>query len=272
MITHTLEIKLDNYFDKWSIYPIGDIHLGNVGCDKPALRKTVKEISEKKDAYWIGMGDYAEFIGHLHPYFEPENIDKDLKIQQLRHFAKHQVNEVFKELSPIKDRLLGIKRGNHEKMVSDKGDYDPAQELSEMFETKYLGYESMMRIYVSGKDGRKRYGFVIYCHHGFGGGKKPGSHANNMLDLATSYDADLFIMGHVHRMQSMKTARLSLNTRGTLLSKDVAFIISGTYLKMKQEGMEGYEVKKGLPPTTIGSPYVNIFCDHHYNVHFELVI
>lgn len=272
MIIHTIEIKLDNYFDKWSIYPIGDIHLGNVGCDKLALRKTVREVDEKKDAYWIGMGDYAEFITHLDKRFEPENVDAKLRVQELARLVKHQTEQVIQELSPIQDKCLGIKRGNHEKTVSDRGEDDPARDLAEKLNTKYLGYESMTRIYVSGKDGRKRYGFVIYCHHGFGGGKKPGSHANNMLDLATNYDADLFIMGHVHRIQSMKTARLSLNTRGTLLSKDVAFIISGTYLRMKQEGMEGYEVKKGLPPTTIGSPYVNIFCDHHYNVHFELVI
>jgi len=272
MITHTVDIALDNYRDEWTIYPLGDIHLGNVGFDKLALRKTVQEIQKRENIVWIGMGDYGEFISHLDPRFDPENVDRKTKVQQLQFFAQHQVDEIEKELAPIANKCVGIKRGNHEKVISDRFLYDPAHDLAKRFNTKYLGYESMTRFYVSGKDGRKRYSVVAYAHHGFGGGKKPGSHANNLLDLAAYYEADLYITGHVHRLQSIKSTKLIINTSGKLLSRDVAFVNSGTYLRMKQEGMEGYEVKKGLPPTVIGSPHININYARHNSFSLEVVI
>lgn len=273
MITHTIELKVEKPISEIiSLYPLGDIHLGNVGCDKNGLRRKVKEIAENPLAYWIGMGDYAEYIGYLDPRFEAENVDPEYKVHEFKYWGQRMNRDVVKELEPIKEKCLGMLRGNHEKTVSDKYLFDPALDLAERFKTKYLGYECMLRIYVIDGGGTKRYSFVIYAHHGFGGGRKHGAVINNLVDLSAFYEADLFITGHTHKTISTKTDYLFLNTKGNLYAKDRGFLVTGTFLRMKQEGMEGYEVRKGLPPTYIGTPHVKVHCDREWNHRFELVI
>ncbi len=149
MIIHKYKVELDNYWtDKWLIYPIGDIHWGHQGCDKVALRQTIRTVANNPYARWIGMGDYGEFITYQHPYFDPSSVDKSTRVWEMKQWARREVGKIADELYPIKDKCIGILRGNHEKFISDRGDIDPAQELAEKLQTKYLGYECMIRVYV----------------------------------------------------------------------------------------------------------------------------
>ena len=272
MIKQLIDIQLENYFDTWSLYPIGDLHKGHVGHDKFKLRKVVKEIEDNPNARWIGMGDYGEYIDWLDKRFDPDTVDKDMRVFEFKDIAQALNQRIIKDLEPIKDKCIGLLRGNHEKVYTDRKSFDPANDLAERFNVKYLGYESMTRISVKGPDGKRRYSLVVFAHHGFGGGKKPGSHANNMLDMVTGYEADLYILNHNHRIITMKSVRQHLNSSGNLVNKVQAFINGGSFLNMKQDGIEGYEVKKGLLPLPVGCPHVNISCDwKHSTANMELV-
>jgi len=271
LISQSIEISLDSFLDAWSLYPLGDIHKGHVGHDKLTLKKTVAAIADNPLAYWIGMGDYGEYIDWLDKRFDPSNVSRDMRVYEFRDVAQALNRVITKDLDPIKDKCLGIGRGNHEKAYTDRKSFDPAADLADRFKAKYLGYEALTRISVKGPDGRRRYSFVVYTHHGYGGGKKPGSHANNLNDMILGYDADLYIMGHDHRIITMKAARQYLNTSGKLITKEIALVNSGSFLNMKQDGIEGYEVKKGMLPLPVGCPYINIWCDRNYHVHMGIV-
>lgn len=41
---------------------LGDIHLGNINCDKEKFKEIVDWIASDPQRYWIGMGDYIEAI------------------------------------------------------------------------------------------------------------------------------------------------------------------------------------------------------------------
>lgn len=69
--------------DVFHIYPLGDIHLGAIGCAEHKIEAKVKEIAEQDNAYWIGMGDYVDAItkddkrfssGGLAPWVNPHDI------------------------------------------------------------------------------------------------------------------------------------------------------------------------------------------------------
>jgi len=275
LITHKVTINLDSTNTQtWRLYPIGDIHLGNVGCDKTALSRTIKTIKDDPLARWIGLGDYAEYIGWTDPRFEPESVDKEYKVNDFKYWGQRMNRDVIKHFEPIADKCIGLMSGNHEKTVADRYLFDPTADLAERLKAKYLGYECMIGFKVLRHTGRCDYGFDAYCHHGFGGGRKPGSVINNLVDLAAYYQANLFLTGHTHKIISTKINRLRLTEKCKLVSEDVAFLVCGTYLRMKQENMEGYEVKKGLPPTFIGSPYIEISNnkDMHGGYNFELRI
>ena len=270
MIVHKVEIKVKTETIPWRLYPIGDIHLGNVGCDKAALRAIIKKVADDPAGHWIGMGDYAEYIGWTDPRFDAESIDADYKVNEFKYWGQRMNRDVMKYLEPIADKCIGILSGNHEKSVADRYLFDPARDLAKRLKTKYLMYECMLGFKVITDDGRTRYNFDAYCHHGFGGGRKPGGMLNNLVDLAAYYKVQLFIVGHNHKLIGTKTNQLRLTEKCKLKSDEIAFLVSGTFLRMKQEGMQGYEVKAGLLPTFIGSPYIEIWSHSNNNCRMEL--
>lgn len=272
MITQTITLTLDPYTTSWSLYPIGDIHKGHVGHDKNALRKVIKQIEDNPHAYWIGMGDYGEYIDWLDKRFDPNSVDKSVYVHEFKNVAQVLNRLIVTDLEPIKDKCLGLLRGNHEKTYAERKSFDPAADLAERFKVKYLGYEALTRITIKDIGGTNRYSLVVYTHHGFGAGKKPGSHVNNMLDMVLGYEADLYILGHDHRIITMKCMRKWLNTKGSLVNLPQCFLNSGSFLDMKQEGIEGYEVKKGMLPLPVGCPHANIkFKKKHNSFEIELV-
>ena len=259
MELHTFEVKLpDSYRQEWRLYFIGDIHYSHLGCDRRALNGDIKEVAATPNAYWFGMGDYDEYITFTDPRFDPEAFDKDTKVDFLKMMGEKQTRKIVDVLEPIKDKCIGIVEGNHELEYGKRNDYDPAVGVAKGLNTKFLSYEALTRIYVSGPDGRKRYSIVVFTHHGWGGGMTEGAALNRLAGLVKEWDADIYVTGHNHKMVSAISPRLGINTSGKYYSRSVVLITSGTYLKTKQVGIQGYEVKKGGKPTPIGCSKIRI--------------
>ena len=56
----TIELpKKDSHID---LRPLGDIHLGNLGCDVDKYVRSIKYINDNDDCYTIGMGDYIDNV------------------------------------------------------------------------------------------------------------------------------------------------------------------------------------------------------------------
>ena len=273
MELHTYEIKLPkSYRQEWHLYPIGDIHYTNIGCDKTALVRDIKEIADNPLAFWIGMGDYDEYITYGDPRFDPESFTKDARVDFLKSMGQKQTQKMVNIFEPIKDRCIGITEGNHELEYAKRHDHDPAAAVAENLGVKFLTYEALTRISVSGPDGRKRYSITVYTHHGWGGGDTAGAGLTRMERLAITWDADIYITGHDHKLASTVRPRLGINSHGNFTDRPVALIQSGTYLKSKQVGIQGYEVKKGYKPSPIGCPRITIKGNHLSNFSIGLTL
>lgn len=264
-----------NSRSSWFLYPLGDTHYGNYGCDERALKRTIKEIETTTNAYWLGMGDYFDAIDWRDPRFDASSKNKDERIRENKYWIQREIRKGVKPYEPIFGKCLGLLEGNHERNIALRFSYsmvgDFASRINQYQPTidedlenndLYLGYETLIHIGVTGNDcrqGKERYNIKIYAHHGFGGGKKPGSHANNLLDLATSVDADIYLLGHNHWLLTFAKPRLGLSRNGDrYIRKTLHFVNTGTYLKSKMLGHDGYEVVKGYSPTIIGSPIIKI--------------
>ena len=62
MFCHQVKIKLDRKDDDIQIRPLGDIHIGNLGCDLEEFKKSVKWVASNHNHYTIGMGDYIDNV------------------------------------------------------------------------------------------------------------------------------------------------------------------------------------------------------------------
>lgn len=253
MIDNQVKVVLEKPYSPWSLWFVGDAHFGCAAFDRDAFLRTVKAIQDEKDARWLGMGDLGNYIDFRDNRFNPEAADPRDKVKELFRLANKHTDEIFGALAPIADKCLGIHQGNHEWSFEERHYYNGAKVLADRLGVKYLGYEALTRVYVHSLNGHQEYTIAIYSHHGFGSGRKGGSHINNLVDLVAECEADIYCMGHNHQLQARKKPRYRISGRGNIVQQNLVFVNSGTYQRSHILGIDGYEVRKGLPLTAVGS-------------------
>lgn len=261
----TRDINIDSRSDVIKITPIGDVHIGGKDCDKKLLEQTVAKIAADQHHYWIGMGDFGEFINFRDKRFDPHELDPEMQLRDLADLPKVQSDMIARRLYPIRDRCLGLLCGNHEETIRLRHDQDIHWNLcNAMFEPENawglqsangldLGYSAFVRLRVCRAGGGKT-PILIYAHHGAGGGRKSGSKINRLEDASQFFhEADIYLMGHVHDRAAWVKPALSVAAKSdTIVQKWRAFGITGTYKKTYQQDGMGYGEKMMLPPTALG--------------------
>jgi len=254
MIVQTVRIPY-KYGETVRIKPIFDVHLGNKYCDKRHFKDYLDD-----DCYFMGGGDYLDSI-----------ITRDLK-----RYEKHsddtetdaiideQVEMGYELLKPVKDRIIGWGRGNHEETIKKHCGTDPSKRIADLLGCPYLGYSGLIRLLLT-EDGSRGRTVIIRWHHGWGGGSRTqGADLTKFSRDVAYWDADIFLYGHVHKRQNDKIPRLGLSGE-RLISKPKVVGICGTFLKTYSETTDStYSELKGYPPVEIGGLIVSIKPDRNW--------
>lgn len=250
-----IKIK-DSSTNKWFyVIGIGDIHLGNVGCDLSKLRSQVEYIKNKKDCYWIGMGDYLDCINYTDKRFDPDIIAKPY-INRLANCIPLQIKELAKILDPIKNKCLGLHRGNHEEKIRLQHQYDVVYELCRTwnFEVPDLQDSAItrLRFQKEGKGKQPSYAFDIFSTHGNVGGRKGGAKVNRLEDMIGYIDADIYLIAHSHTKLTSSRAVLFVDNNLNLRHKKRILAVTGCFLNGYTQGVSNYVEKWNYPPTSTG--------------------
>ena len=197
-----------NRSSRFTLYPVGDVHLGNSACDERLFRSVVQRIAEDDNALWIGLGDYADFINMSDPRFSTEALSSWVRMSHLGDLARAQSERFLDIVQPIASKCLGLVEGNHERSIQkhyersiyseivsgikEMGGFDADLPLA-------FGYSGwlMLHFYRSQKDAQGTL-LRVYLHHGFVGGRLAGAKALNMQRVLWNHECDLAIMGHSH--------------------------------------------------------------------------
>ena len=253
------------------IVPLGDIHIGAAACDEEHFTQTVKYIKDN-DCYWIGMGDYCDFINKSDKRFSVDSLADWIGIKELGDLAKNQERRFLEIVNPIASRCLGLLMGNHEGTILTKYERDiysnivtGVKEAGGMKDTDSLalGYSGWLRLRFSRHGSNSRRHILINCHHGFVGGKLAGAKALNMQRWLWNHEADLVIFGHSHNISIQREAVEYVDDRDNIAIRDKLGCFSGTFLKTTQEGTTTYSEVKGYFPLPTGgveiilTPYKN---------------
>jgi hypothetical protein len=248
--------------DSLTLIPIGDIHLGSPACDSQKLSETIKWVLGRPDTYVIGMGDYADLVVRQDlKRFTGSCVSEDMRdwLDGILNQQRRLVVEKFKPLAEA-GRLLGLAEGNHEASIKKHHSYDIMKDICSMLETPYLGYSFFYRLTLKKKNLGVKRNLIIYGHHGFGGGRKPGSSVNRLLDSANSYDADIVLSGHDHQKLGKRHIRLGVTQNGEprIVHKPVVLARTGTFLKTAINGHTTYSEQFGFPPTDTGVVRIDV--------------
>lgn len=214
------------------------------------------------------MGDYAEAF-HL--------TDDRLDLKQMDVVSTdEQYENVSKLLFPIREKIVCLLAGNHDYRLYMRSGHDYCEWLGKELDVPYCGYDAYVRFHFSrvnaGKDSLHRTAFNLYAHHGWSSARTDGAVVKSIQDMHNIFPGcHLYLMGHTHRLgEALPKTWLYVNNGGKVQEFMERFVFTGSYYKGYEIG-EGssYVESRGLPPTSLGSPIVEVKVNrsdgHHYS-------
>lgn len=232
-----IETDLDHVF----IIPLSDLHLGDPNFDEEKLNGYLEWILERENAYVFLNGDIFDcaIIGSKSNPFEAVMTVSE---------AKRKAKEL---LIPIKDRVLGITMGNHERRIWKTTGNDVSEDLAMI-----LGLEDIygQKGIVINLNINNNVNYDIYVKHGTGGGKTQAYRLKKLKECADIVkNADLYIIGHVHDILTFSINPLFINPDRGLYNRKQTFVASSSYLKYG-----GYAEDLDFEPAKTGSPRIRL--------------
>uniref|UniRef100_A0A6M3Y335 Calcineurin-like phosphoesterase n=1 Tax=viral metagenome TaxID=1070528 RepID=A0A6M3Y335_9ZZZZ len=236
------------------ILPIFDIHLGNVSCDKLALKKDLATVD--KNTYIIGGGDWLDSIIVADRKRYRKSADDSAPHED--DIVDQQIEEMYDLVKDYKKQIIGLSTGNHEDTITVRCNTNPIKRLCKMLDTPFLSYSSLLKLSFSENNARGRT-VIVRTHHGWGGGSRTmGADLTKYSRDVGCWEADIFLYGHVHKKQNDRVPRLGLSGL-QLISRPKIMVICGTYLKtFTKSDSPSYSEKEGYPPTEIGASLITI--------------
>jgi len=246
MISVELSIPY-KYGDVIKLRPIFDVHWGNRHCATKDFKDFLS--SADKHTYFIGGGDLFDSI-----------ILKDWRYSKTTDtkpgaddFLDIHVQEMTEILKPYKDRIIGLGIGNHEKTVLRNCNTNMVKRVCDQLGVPYLGYTWIVTLRMREHHGRGRT-VTIKGHHGWGGGSRSrGADVTKFeKDMGKWANVDVFLYGHVHKVQYDKTPMLTVQG-GRLKAIPRIMAICGTFLKTFSDSADTtYAEDEGYPPSEVG--------------------
>ncbi len=255
------EIEYGSRADTFRLWGLSDLHIGSRATKEAELKATVEKIDQDERAYWVGLGDYAEFINITDKRFDPAELPPWVPAQKLGNFADVQRERVVSILKPIAKKCLGIGSGNHERAIYERYARDIGAAIAADLGVDDLGdCGAFIRLTFRRREpGGDRYGSVttidVAAHHGYCAGRKPGALANALLESLSVYQADIVMIGHAHRRLYVASTSYAPGQKQVYTRKRIA-VCCGTFL----DGA-AYGQRKMLAPSEIGAVCIEITPD-----------
>ena len=246
---------------RFRLFPLGDVHLGNAACDEKLFRSVVNRIAEDDSAYWVGIGDYADFVNASDPRMDFASLASWVKLSDIVDLARAQRDRFLDIIEPIAHKCLGMVEGNHERAITkyyerniylelvtgvkQRGGFPPEHQLA-------FGYSGWLMLHFYRHATRDAQGRMIRIslHHGFVGGKLAGAKALNMQRWLWSHDCDLAIFGHSHN--SMVQVEAVERVKGNRVVHDARVgMYAGTFMNGAR-----YSEKAGYFPLPLTQPHI----------------
>ena len=188
------KMKINAPQNQFKIMVLGDMHLGDEFCDLKLIRETIDYIYKTKDCYVILNGD---LINNALKTSKSDSYREQMTIEE-------EQDLLIELLTPIKDRILVMATGNHEKRTELMAGINPLKAVAYALgiKDKLVEDSYVLTLEFGVAHGMKSVNnkYVVYgIHGGAGGGRRAGATANALQDMALRLpNADLYIHSHTH--------------------------------------------------------------------------
>ena len=237
-------------FQEHVIMPLGDIQIqqDRNAVDWSLLKNTV-QWGVDHNAYWIGMGDYIDMESPSNRRALMNSGVYDSVMDALDAKAEELEEELKEILKPTVGRWLGLLEGHHYHPHQDGTTTDTR--LAQYLKAPFLGTCAYVNLSIELPNKKGKRDIVIWCHHGRGGGSLIGSPLNKLEHVVKGFDADIYLMGHTHKVGAAPVNRVYpyfYAGKGTLHHKKLYLVSTGSFLKGYVEGHKKNGRAGGLYP------------------------
>ncbi len=245
------------------LFCLGDIHAGTIHCVENKIKKKVQEIAETKNAYWVGMGDYAEFITPRDKRFDPAQKAIAEWVEQ-DNIAESQTKWIVDLFTPIKDKCWGLLYGNHEDSIR-KFNHDNVQKnICERLGVSNLGFSCFLKLHTSRSGGHNLL-YKLAFTHGASSAITEGAKLMALMRWMKANEADIYAYGHCHDYMPKSLSRLAVSEAGKIKQKVSIGATTGSWFRTYTQGLiASYGEQKVYPPTEICCAVFTIDPEHDY--------
>ena len=253
----THHFTIDSKGKPFKIYLFGDVHRDAPNHSLPHWKRFC-ETAEKENAYFIGMGDYLDMCSTSERRgFEAIGLHESTR-ETIEAMQWSWINKFSDEIGFMKDRCIGLLEGNH--FISFQNGTTSTQHICQKLNCKYLGAVGYIALKIK-LAGNTSMSYRIFVAHGRSGGRLLGTSLTQVYKLSEIANANLYSLGHDHKANGGKTARLDLTiNKGVPRVSHVeqVFVRSGSFLRGYVENEPSYVAGALLNPATLGAPCVEI--------------
>lgn len=233
------------------VIPVADVHLGALECSVDAWEAFLKRVLAMENTYLILAGDLlnnsVRGAGFANPF------DEVLRPKE----AKKRMVEY---LEPVRDRILCVVSGNHERRTLRDDDQDLTYDICTKLDIEHLYRENMafMRLRLGQRENSKKPDntYAVCVTHGAGGGIYTGAAVNRDERFGNVIDGlDCLVAAHVHKGFVSKPSKIVIDVKnGQVCMRHYTVISCVSWLNYG-----GYAAQKMLLPAHVSEPQVLTF-------------
>jgi len=216
------------------LLPLGDLHWDSRYSNHSLIERKIQEIKENNYLTLL-IGDTFDKL--FFNWLLKEQQGDDLNV------ALVTVANLFK---PIKDNILLIMDGNHERGMEKKTGFNMAEALANILEVPFVRGLGVLHLRVgrfkNSKKENHMNSYVGLIAHGYGGGRTKGAKANKAAALGDMMEnCDFSIMGHVHDPSLISNSRLVYNAqRKVVYLREVRSVILSSFQQYSNYAQESF--------------------------------
>lgn len=229
---------------------LADLHIGSKKCRIEDIRQRIQRIKDEPNVYCVVLGDVLNnstkgSIGDVY--------DESVSPREAVKFA-------IELLRPIKDKILFMTAGNHERRTYRESGDDLCEHIAFGLDIlERYDYVSGLIWLIHGFNPGKHFAHAnydqvlttIYCTHGDGqGGRTIGGKANGLERRGAVIDADIIITGHTHAPLSFRECSYHLKRHEYKVAMHEQLFVNASATL----NHEAYAELVGLRPSSVESP------------------
>lgn len=224
--------KLDKELEGINIYPLGDLHIGSQDFDMEKWTRWVDMVKKDPVGYVVIIGDLVD------------NGLKNSKTNSFEATMRPMEQKIWlaKELEPIKHKILGACRGNHEERSINSTDTCPIYDVMAKLNLEDLYRENMgfVKVNLGYKNSERQWSYTLVLAHG----------ASRTKTTRFSYaidGMDVLVTGHTHSAESNFQSKIVIDSKNEIVKlQDYVHIVVPSFANYGGYALRGMYMPQGF--------------------------